>query len=350
MPADQSLILIAAAAAVAVLLVVILTIVLVRRRRRAKAGTAGAVPRASWLSGLAKTRGGFSRRLIETWRGPGQGDEWLAEVEEILLTADVGVTAAQALVEAVRPRLAQVANAEDLREVLKEEMTRLVADESIPGAAGDAAGPRVILVVGVNGVGKTTTIGKLAYRLREQGKKVLIVAGDTFRAAATEQLTMWAERVGVDIVKHQAGSDPSAVAFDGVKAGQAREADVVIIDTAGRLHVKTNLMEELKKIARTIGRQMPGAPHEVLLVIDATTGQNALTQARVFNEALPVTGIVLTKLDGTARGGIALAIRRELSLPIRYVGLGEQAEDLVPFDPAAFVNALFPEKEAAGAA
>jgi len=196
------------------------------------------------------------------------------------------------------------------------------------------------VVVGVNGVGKTTTIGKLAHRFATQGRRTLLVAADTFRAAAVEQLSRWAERVGADIVKHQQGADPSAVVFDGMKAARARGVDVAIVDTAGRLHVKVNLMEELKKIVRTIGRHIEGAPHEVLLVLDATTGQNALTQARVFHEAAPLTGVVLAKLDGTARGGVALAVRKELGVPIRWVGLGEGPEDLVPFDPDRFVDAL----------
>jgi fused signal recognition particle receptor len=213
-----------------------------------------------------------------------------------------------------------------------------------PAEAPVEAKPEVILVVGVNGVGKTTTIGKLAHRYRENGRKVLVVAGDTFRAAAIEQLTLWAERVGVDLVRHQHGADPSAVAYDGVQAALARGADVVIIDTAGRLHVKANLMEEVKKIARTTTRLVAGAPHQTLLVIDATTGQNGLAQARVFHEALGITAVVLTKLDGTAKGGVALAIRSELGLPIRYVGLGERADDLAPFDADAFTAALFAEE------
>ena len=208
------------------------------------------------------------------------------------------------------------------------------------------AKPEVILVVGVNGVGKTTTIGKLAHRFRQSGRSVLLVAADTFRAAAIEQLGLWAERVGADFVKHQHGADPSAVTYDGVQAAVARGADVVIIDTAGRLHVKANLMDEVKKIARTTTRLVPSAPHEILLVIDATTGQNALTQARVFHEALGVTGVVLTKLDGTAKGGVALAIRSDLDLPIRYVGLGERPEDLAPFDADAFTTALFADSDA----
>jgi fused signal recognition particle receptor len=208
----------------------------------------------------------------------------------------------------------------------------------------------VIVVVGVNGVGKTTTIGKLAHHFRQQGRSVVLVAGDTFRAAAIEQLTAWAERVGADIVKHQHGADPSAVTFDGVQAAIARKADVVIVDTAGRLHVKANLMEEVRKIARTTAKLLPDAPHQVLLVIDATSGQNAIAQARIFNETLGITGVVLTKLDGTAKGGVALAIRGELGLPIRYVGLGEQPDDLAPFDAEAFANALFSQEEPTDAA
>jgi len=349
MPADTPLVIWAATlATVAVLATVV---VLLLRRRRGTPGLPTTPGRTSWLTGLARTRGSLSRRLLETWRGPGHGEEWLAEVEEVLLTSDVGIGAARTLLDGLRPRLGRVDDVAALRGVLKEELKRVLSDGAPAARVGDGdERPRVILVVGVNGVGKTTTIGKLAYRYREEGGKVLLVAADTFRAAATEQLTKWAERVGVDLVKHQSGSDPSAVAFDGVKAGAARGADIVIVDTAGRLHVKANLMEELKKIARTVGRQVPGAPHEVFLVIDATTGQNALNQARVFHEALGVTGIILTKLDGTARGGIALAIRSELGLPIRYVGLGEAAEDLAPFDAEQFVEALFPETEPAGAA
>jgi fused signal recognition particle receptor len=210
--------------------------------------------------------------------------------------------------------------------------------------------PEVIVVVGVNGVGKTTTIGKLAYRYRQAGRKVLLIAADTFRAAAIEQLDKWADRVGADLVKHQHGADPSAVVYDGMQAAVARGVDVVIVDTAGRLHVKSNLMEEVKKIARTTARLVDGAPQQVLLVIDATTGQNALQQARVFHETLGVTGVVLTKLDGTAKGGVALAIRQEIGLPIRYVGLGERPEDLAAFDADAFAAALFTEEEGENAA
>ncbi len=335
---------VAMAAALAVVVGLILALGLLLPRRAAPARSApGATPAGGrpplWISGLAKTRGNLARRLLEAWTGPTESEGWLGRVEEILLSADVGVKATGALLERLRPRIRAVDSPAALRALITEAVAEMLAADPISEPASER--PTVVLVVGVNGVGKTTTIGKLAHRYRQRGDKVLLVAGDTFRAAAGEQLALWAERVGADLVKHQSGADPSAVAFDGVQAALSRGADVVIVDTAGRLHVKANLMEEVKKIARTIGRQVPGAPHQVLLVIDATTGQNALVQARVFHEALGVTGVVLTKLDGTAKGGIALAIRAELQLPILYVGLGEQADDLAPFDAAAFAAALF---------
>jgi fused signal recognition particle receptor len=216
--------------------------------------------------------------------------------------------------------------------------------EASPRAAKSVAlsvKPWVILFLGVNGVGKTTTIGKLAAQYRAAGKKVLLVAGDTFRAAAVEQLDIWGQRVGVDVIKHKAGSDPSAVVFDGMQAAKSRGIDVLLIDTAGRLHTKVHLIEELKKIRRIINREQPGAPHETLLVLDATTGQNGLQQARVFKEATDITGIVLTKLDGTAKGGVIVGIQEELGVPVKYIGVGEDVDDLQPFDPAGFVKALF---------
>jgi fused signal recognition particle receptor len=227
---------------------------------------------------------------------------------------------------------------EAVRDALRREIGSLVAID--PAPAEPAVRPWVVLVVGVNGVGKTTTIGKLAARHRALGRKVLVVAGDTFRAAAIEQLSVWAERTGADVIKQAQGADPSSVVFDGMQAAIARGVDVVLIDTAGRLHTKVNLMEELRKVRRVIDRVLPGAPHEVLLVLDATTGQNAVSQARTFSEAVEVTGVVLTKLDGTARGGVVVAIRHELGLPVRWVGLGEAAEDLEPFDPEEFASAL----------
>jgi len=319
------------------------------RARRAPAERAVAAPprRDAWMLGLARTRGNLARRLIDSWTGAGDRDAWLAQVEEVLLSSDVGVQATQTLVERWRREVGEVRDPDQLRGVVKRAVRELLTE---PAAAPDGHKPEVILVVGVNGVGKTTTIGKLAHRYRAAGRSVLLVAGDTFRAAAIEQLTLWAERVGADIVKHQHGADPSAVTFDGVQAAISRGADVVIIDTAGRLHVKSNLMEEVKKISRTTARLIEGAPHQVLLVIDATTGQNALTQARVFHETLGVSAVALTKLDGTAKGGVALAIRSELGLPIRYVGLGEKPDDLAPFDAGAFTDALFATNGASDAA
>lgn len=305
----------------------------------------GSTPRTesapvSFVQGLGKTRQGFLARLQGAWGSNQSVEARLAELEEVLLTSDVGVKTAHALLEKLRRRARELNDIEALRQALREEMTEVL---TVSATAAVQQSPHVILVAGVNGVGKTTTIGKLAHRYIKEGKKVLLVAADTFRAAASEQLQTWAARAGADCVRHQQGADPSAVAFDGMAAALARHADVVIVDTAGRLHVKQHLVEELKKILRTIERQLPGAPHESLLVIDATTGQNAINQARVFQEAIPLTGIVLTKLDGTAKGGAVFAIRSELGLPICYVGLGERVEDLQRFDPAAFVEALLTE-------
>jgi fused signal recognition particle receptor len=322
------------------------------QERRAVAAGAVVAPavaarRNAWALGLAKTRGTLAKRLLDAWTGAGERDDWLLQVEEILLSSDVGVKATATLLEQWRRDVRGVQSAADLRALVTRSVRELL---SAPADAGDARKPEVILVVGVNGVGKTTTIGKLAHRYRQAGRTVLLVAADTFRAAAIEQLGRWAERVGADLVKHQHGADPSAVVYDGVQAGLARGADVVLIDTAGRLHVKTNLMEEVKKIARTTARLVEGAPHQVLLVIDATTGQNALAQARVFHDTVGVTAVALTKLDGTAKGGVALAIRSELGLPIRYVGLGEQADDLALFDAGTFTAALFAEEDLTDAA
>ncbi len=309
------------------------------QQRRASTAIAAAPPRRSaWVVGLAKTRGTLARRLLDAWTGAEDRAGWLLRVEEILLGSDVGVKATQALLEQWRREVRDVQSPGELRALVTRAVRALLSAPPEPAHAGK---PEVILVVGVNGVGKTTTIGKLAHRFRQAGRTVLVVAADTFRAAAIEQLGVWAERVGADLVKHQHGADPSAVTYDGVRAAVARGADVVLIDTAGRLHVKANLMEEVKKIARTSARLVDGAPHQVLLVIDATTGQNALAQARVFHETLVVTAVALTKLDGTAKGGVALAIRSALGLPIRYVGLGENPEDLAPFDADAFSAALF---------
>ncbi|MFO7983162.1 MAG: signal recognition particle-docking protein FtsY [Desulfuromonadales bacterium] len=295
--------------------------------------------------GLAKTQASLVGRIDELLRGKREIDEeLLEEIEEVLVTADVGVKTTQDIVRSLEERLGrqELQDAAALRAALKEEMARRLHFEAEPLNHSQAK-PFVIMVVGVNGVGKTTTIGKLARRFTEEGKSVILGAGDTFRAAAVDQLSIWSERTGVDIIRHDEGSDPAAVAFDAIKAARAREIDVLILDTAGRLHTQVNLMEELKKVHRVLGREMEGAPHETLLVLDATTGQNALTQARLFHEAVDITGIALTKLDGTSRGGIVVAIGEELGVPVRYVGIGEKAGDLRSFDPDLFVEALFPE-------
>jgi fused signal recognition particle receptor len=260
-------------------------------------------------------------------------------LEEILLMADVGVAATAEIVEAVRRRQRR---GESLRELVKQEMLRVLEASMATPAPGST--PHVVLIVGVNGVGKTTTIGKLANQLRAEGKAPLICAADTFRAAAVDQLQIWVDRAGVAIVRAKEGSDPAAVVFDALTAAKARGRDVVLVDTAGRLHTRTNLMNELDKIRRVAGREVPGAPHEVLLVLDATVGQNGLAQAREFTNVAGVTGIVLTKLDGTAKGGIAVAIAHDLQLPIRYVGVGEGVDDLLPFSPREYVDAIFQEK------
>ena len=265
--------------------------------------------------------------------------ETAENLEEILLMADVGVAASGEIVEAVRKRQRR---GESLRELVKEEMLRVL--ESSTATPPPSTKPHVILVVGVNGVGKTTTIGKLANQLRQEGRTTLICAADTFRAAAVDQLQIWADRAGVDIVRAKEGSDPAAVVFDAMTAAKARQRDVVLVDTAGRLHTRTNLMNELDKIRRVASREVPGAPHEVLLVLDATVGQNGIAQAREFTNVAGVTGIVLTKLDGTAKGGVAVAIAHDLKLPIRYVGVGEAVDDPLPFSPREYVDAIFQEK------
>lgn len=297
-----------------------------------------------WFSrlkhGLAKTRDFLNTDIEDLFAGRRQVDEELLEdLEALLIMADIGPATAAALVDEVRRKGDRIHDADSLKKALKAEIRSLLQPPEAP--APPPVKPRVIMVVGVNGVGKTTTIGKLAARTRQEGQQVLMVAADTFRAAAIEQLAVWARRAGVELVRHKANADPAAVAFDGVAAAVARGMDVVFIDTAGRLHTNVNLMEELKKIQRTIAKQLPGAPHEVLLVMDATTGQNGLSQARLFHEALGVTGIALTKLDGTAKGGIVVSICQSLGLPLHFVGVGEQIGDLQPFDPAAFAEALF---------
>jgi fused signal recognition particle receptor len=264
--------------------------------------------------------------------------ETVEALEEALISADVGVAAADQIVAAVRQRRAR---GESLRALVKAEILSILQSAEKPMVTGH---PQVVLIVGVNGTGKTTTVGKLARVIKDAGLTPLICAADTFRAAAVEQLQVWATRAGVDFIRAQGGADPAAVVFDAIAAGKARKRDVILVDTAGRLHTRVNLMAELEKIARIAGREVPGAPHEVLLVLDATVGQNGLAQAREFMSVAGVTGIILTKLDGTAKGGIAVAIAHDLKLPIRYVGVGEAIDDLIPFSPTEYVDALFEEK------
>jgi fused signal recognition particle receptor len=292
--------------------------------------------------GLKKTRSGIRGRMEGLFARNAFDDEFYEELEEILIGADVGVDTTLRLVEKLRERIKvdRLKEPAQVTETLKDLLLDILGEDTA-GLNLSGERPTVVLVLGVNGVGKTTTIGKLAAQLRGQGKKVLLAAGDTFRAAAIEQLEVWAGRAGVDLIKHQQGADPAAVLFDAVNAARARGMDVLICDTAGRLHNKTNLMEELKKVRRVTDKAMPGAPHEILLVLDATTGQNALAQARVFNETAPLTGVVLTKLDGTAKGGIVVAVVDELSVPVKFVGVGEAIDDLQPFNPREYVEGLF---------
>jgi fused signal recognition particle receptor len=288
---------------------------------------------------LSKTRKTFSDGFDRIFAGKKQIDaDLLEELEELLITADIGVQTALALIEKVSS--SKISEVDQIKALLKEEILKILQPQNAQPEKPPVA-PRVIMIVGVNGTGKTTTIGKLAARATASGKKVLIAAADTFRAAAIEQLMIWAERAQAEIVKHQEKSDPAAVAFDAVEAAKARGADLVMIDTAGRLHTKVNLMEELKKIKRAISKKIPDAPHEILLVLDATTGQNALSQAELFNAALGVTGLALTKLDGTAKGGIVIGICNTLKIPLKYIGIGEKLDDLQKFDAVQFVDALF---------
>lgn len=292
--------------------------------------------RDAWFS---KVTGLFSRTKID--------DDLWDELEELLIQADVGVNTSMKLVGDLRSKAKQgrLKTPADVQLALQQDMVAVLGDATRngggPGAGALSAKPHVVLVVGVNGTGKTTSIAKLAHRYKQGGKKVLLAAADTFRAAAIDQLKIWGERVGVDVIAHQPGSDPGAVVFDAMQAAQSRGVDVLIVDTAGRLHTKVNLMEELKKVKRVIGKADATAPHEVLLVIDATTGQNGLSQARSFTQAVGINGTVLAKLDGTAKGGIAFAIAHELKIPIEYVGTGEKVDDLAEFDPEQFVSALF---------
>lgn len=290
---------------------------------------------------LTKTRKGLVEKVETIFTGRKVDETTLEELEEILIMSDVGTKAASEIMAAIREkaRKGEAKDTDSVKGLLKSEMTSILGDFQ-PLIASESK-PFVILAVGVNGVGKTTTIGKLANRFRSQGLSVLLAAGDTFRAAGIEQLEIWAKRADTQFVQHQKGSDPAAVAYDAVVAAKSRGIDVVIIDTAGRLHTKTNLMEELKKVKRSIDKALPGAPAEVLLVVDATTGQNALRQAEMFNETVGITGIALTKLDGTAKGGIVFAIKKGPGIPVRLIGVGEGIDDLRDFDPKEFVEALF---------
>jgi fused signal recognition particle receptor len=334
----------------AVLLVGAVCAALVLRRRRARIATAPAAVAGSPVGGDRLRRGlvATRQRLLDQLdavfrRAPDDTDATYPELEEALVSADVGVRTAAELVERVRGRVGGASDPERVRGALRDEIESLLATDPAPAPA---ARPWVVLVLGVNGVGKTTTIGKLAAMHAAAGRRVLLVAGDTFRAAAIEQLGVWAERVGADVVRQGPGANPAAVAFDGMKAALARGADVVLIDTAGRLHTRANLMEELRKVHRVVAREVPGAPHETLLVLDATTGQNAIAQARTFTDAIGITGIILTKLDGTARGGVVIAIRKETGVPIRYIGVGEAVDDLRAFDARQFTAALFDSEPA----
>jgi fused signal recognition particle receptor len=292
--------------------------------------------------GLTRSREQFVSGIENLVMGKKQIDEQLLEeLEELLITADIGVETSVRIIDNVREKVKrnELTDADLLKREVREQAAAILAggDTKLRGEHR----PSVYLVIGVNGVGKTTTIGKLAANLKSEGRKVLLAAGDTFRAAASEQLVLWGDRTGCDVVRHKSGADPSAVVFDAISAARARESDILLVDTAGRLHTKSNLMEELKKMNRVIERELPGEPSETLLVLDATTGQNALSQAKLFNQAVGVSGIILTKLDGTAKGGIVIAIASELGIPVKYIGIGEQVDDLQPFNPDEFVDALF---------
>ncbi len=295
--------------------------------------------------GLRKTRENFLARIRAALTGSAKIDEIYEGLEEALIAADVGVDASMKITSAVRAKLGNDNRPDAIRDALKAEIAAIMTSaDRAPADSGDA--PLVIMLVGVNGVGKTTTVAKLAARLKAERGSVIVAAADTFRAAAIEQLEVWCDRAGADIIKQSQGSDPAAVAFDAVKAAVARKTRTVLIDTAGRLQTKVNLMEELKKIARVVARELPGAPHETWLVLDANTGQNALSQAAIFGDAVPLTGVVLAKLDSTAKGGVVVAVAARLKIPVRFVGLGEAIEDLREFDAREFVDALFASDDA----
>ncbi len=294
-------------------------------------------------SGIQKTRAGLMSRLEDALAGRREIDaDLLEELEYTLISADVGVKTTAEILERIRLQVARnlLGDAQELRELIRRHLVEVLnaTERPLPRVSEP---PAVVMIVGVNGTGKTTTIGKLAHLYKSEGRSVLLCAADTFRAAAIEQLEIWAQRTGTDMIRQKPGADPSAVLYDAIQAGRARKIDYLIVDTAGRLHTKSNLMAELEKMRRTAARLIPDAPHETLLVIDATTGQNGLEQARRFTDSSGVTGIVLTKLDGTAKGGVVVPIARELNLPIRYIGVGEKLDDLVPFDAERFVASLF---------
>jgi len=293
--------------------------------------------------GLFKTHQGLVGKIDQLIAGKKKIDaDLLAELEEILITSDIGVKTTQELLRNLTGKVQrkELDDADLLKKNLQAQMLPILSRQEQPLNLS-AVRPFVIMVIGVNGTGKTTTIGKMAHKFRTQGKSVLLIAADTFRAAAIEQLEIWGQRAGCEVIKQKSGSDPSAVVFDGLKAAKTRGTDVVLVDTAGRLHTKVNLMEELKKVKRIMERELPGAPHEILLVLDATTGQNSISQAKLFNQGVGVTGIALTKLDGTAKGGIIVAISDELKIPLRYIGIGEKVDDLREFNAQDFVEALF---------
>ena len=303
---------------------------------------------ARFKSGLTKTREGIFGRIGEVLHGrPRMDEETLEEIEELLIQADVGVTPTLRIVDRLREAFSDVVVSDEtegfVKDLLQDEILKILQSANGIQKASTVGNPHVVLVVGVNGVGKTTAIGKLANRYQAEGKRVLVAACDTFRAAAIDQLAVWAERSGADIVRHQPGADAASVAFDALQAAISRHIDVVLIDTAGRLHTKVNLMEELKKIRRVLSKGLKGSPHETLLVLDATTGQNAVSQARQFHSDLELSGLILAKLDGTAKGGVVIAIADELGIPVQMVGLGEGIEDLSEFDAETFVRALFKE-------
>ena len=304
-----------------------------------------------WLSrlkaGLSKTRNNLMGQIENLLRvGRKIDEELLDEIEEVLIQADVGIDTTLSLMDNVRERVKSrgLSDSAGLGDIIKQEILNILGDDQPLDIEG--ASPYTILVLGVNGAGKTTTIGKLAHRFKSEGNRVLIAAGDTFRAAATDQLSIWSDRAGVDLIRGSEGSDPASVVFDAVQAAKSRNADVLIADTAGRLHTKRPLMDELSKIGRVMSRDLPGAPHEVLLVIDGTAGQNAIMQAKVFNEAVPVTGVAVTKLDGTAKGGIVVAVKGEIGAPVKLIGIGEKLNDLQDFSATEFVDALFAHDDA----